>query len=214
MGARTHLIDLMGGPAIAVDWLWDDFVIALTLVAVAAVAFIGALTLGWNSPRPHGPPDWEAGRLPRSVEVRPDARYVSLLGHESSDFTLEALVAPLQGPTSGFYDYGLLYRAQDVENYYIFAVGADGYYGVMRVEGATVTALTVWQQFPHIKRGSQLNRLLVSCAGAVCTFRVNDEFVATVEDDRWLSGDAGLWARSSEEVTLQFESVRMWVLPR
>ena len=204
----------MGGPAIAVDWLWDDFLIALTLVTAAAVAFIGALTLGWNSPRPDGPPDWAAGRLPRSVEVRPGARYVSLLGHESSDFMLEGLVAPLQGPASGFYDYGLLYRAQDEANYYLFAIGGDGYYSVMRVERATVTPLMVWQQFPHIKRGSQLNRLLVSCAGAVCTFRVNDESVATVEDDRWLSGDVGLWARSSEEVTLQFESVRMWVPPR
>jgi hypothetical protein len=68
-----------------------------------------------------------------------------------------------------------------------------------------------WQQFPHIQRDRGQNRLRVTCAGASCDFTINDEYAASVEDDTWLTGDVGLWARGfDEEVTVQFRAARLW----
>jgi hypothetical protein len=122
------------------------------------------------------------------------------------------MALPTAVPSSGFYDFGLVYRAQDEIHYYAFVVGTDGYYTVMRVDGEQTTALVPWQQFPHIRRGRQSNRLLVTCVGPICSFRINDEYAATVEDDRWLSGDVGLWVRSPGDAgVVQFTSARIWV---
>jgi len=172
---------------------------------------IGALALGWNDPRPGGPADWTDATLPRRLEAVPGEATVSLLDHSAGDFTFEVVAQPLSGPESGFYGYGLVYRAQDPTHYYAFAVGGDGYYAVLRVDGGEENALVPWQQFPHIERGEGVNRLRVSCAGGSCDFAINDEYAATVEDETRLAGDVGLWARAFEErVAVRFLEARLW----
>jgi hypothetical protein len=168
--------------------------------------------MGWNNPRPGGRPDWEDPTLPRCLSAAPNRTALALLNQSHSDFTFELIARPLAGPESGFSGYGLVYRAQDSAHHYVFAVGADGYYAVLRVEGSEEISLVPWQQFPHIGRGRQLNRLRVTCTGTSCDFTINDELAATVEDDVWLAGDIGLWARGFEEETVvQFHSARLWI---
>lgn len=198
---------------IAASLLWDHVLLTITLAVVAALILVGALALGWNSPRPARSPDWEAPPLPYRMDVAPDAPSLSMLNRQASDFMFEVIALPLVGPDSGFYEYGLVYRVQDAAHYYALAVGADGYYTVLRQDGEEMTPLVTWQQFPHIRRGEQSNRLLVTCAGPSCTFRINDEYATTVEDDRWLSGDIGLWGQTFEQgAVLQFRSARLWSL--
>lgn len=194
-------------------WLWYTVVGALALAVATALALIVALALGWNNPRPSGPPDWDADGLPRRLEAPPDSTVVDLLGYPDSvpdDFILEGTMAAVSGPD--FNGYGLAYRALDADRYTVFAVGSDGYYGVLRVESDDMTALVEWQQFPHIRRGAQTNRLRVACSGRSCDFYINDEYAASVEDDSWLHGDFGLWVRSFEEevVAVEFDAVRVW----
>lgn len=193
------------------DWLWSAVVVAISLMVALALAVIGALALGWNDPRPGRPADWEAPTLPRRLAVTRNGTTASLLDRAAGDFTLEAVARPLSAPESGFYGYGVVYRAQDSSRYYAFAVGGDGYYAVLRVDEGGEEALIPWQQFPHIRRGDQVNRLRVSCAGASCDFAINDEYAATVEDDTWLSGDVGLWIRAfDEDVAVRFLETRLW----
>jgi hypothetical protein len=188
-------------------------VLAITLVVVAALILIGALVLGWNSPRPGRSPDWEAPGLPRRVDAAQSGPSVVLFDHPGSDFTYEVIASPLVDSDPGLDGYGLVYRAQDPDHCYVFAVGPDGYYAVLRRDGEDLIPLVPWQQFPHIRRGGQPNRLLVTCVGASCAFRINDEYATTVEDDRWLSGDVGLWASSFEgEAAAQVHVARLWVL--
>ena len=73
-------------------------------------------------------------------------------------------------------------------------------------------ALVDWQQFPHIHRGRQANRLRVACTGPTCHFHINDEYATTVEDNARLAGDVGLWVRGFEDqgVVMQFANVRVW----
>jgi hypothetical protein len=183
----------------------------VTSVLAAALLLIAALALGWNDPRPDGAPDWEDPARPRHLPAAANRTTLSLLGQPSSNFTFEVIAGPLAGPESGFYGYGLAYRAQDPTRYYAFAIGGDGYYAILRVEGSEETPLVTWQQFPHIQRGRGQNRLRVTCAAASCDFTINDEYAATVEDDTWLTGDVGLWARGfDEEVAVQFLSARLW----
>jgi hypothetical protein len=123
---------------------------------------------------------------------------------------LEVAAHALAG--SEFNGYGLVYRAQDDARYYVFAVGSDGYYAVLLMNGPEELPLVDWQQFPHVRREQQSNRLRVTCADTICDFYINDEYAVTIEDDTWLAGDVGLWVRSftKEETTAHFSSVRVW----
>jgi hypothetical protein len=194
-------------------WLWRGGVGLLSLVLLVGLALVVALLLGLNSPHPTRPPDWQATDFPLTLEAAPNATTENLLGQSYDDFTLEVEAVPLSGPDSGFNGYGLLYRAQDDAHYYAFAVGGDGYYAVLQIDGDEETALVDWQQFPHVRRGTQANRLRATCVGATCRFYINDEYAATVEDATWLEGDVGVWVRSFEKepVSVQFESVHVWV---
>jgi hypothetical protein len=193
-------------------WLWRGGVGLLALVLLVGLALVVALLLGLNSPRPVRPPDWQAADLPLTLEAVPNATAVNLLRRSYDDFTLEVEAVPLSGSDSGFDGYGLAYRARDEAHYYAFAVGGDGYYAVLRIDGDRETPLVDWQQFPHVHRGQQANRLRVACEGAICRFYINDEYAATVEDGTWLEGDVGLWVRSFEAdtVTVRFEGARVW----
>ena len=203
-------------------WLWYTVVGGLALVLAGALGLIIALSLGWNDPRPSGPPDWQAAGLPRRLEAPPDSTAIELLGYSPrpdsgsgttsglDGFIFQAIAAPVAGPE--FNGYGLVYRAQDATHYSVFAVGSDGYYAVLRVVGDEEAPLVEWQQFPHIRRGRLANRLRVECAGPACEFYINDEYATTVEDDTWLQGDFGLWVRSFEEepVEAEFTTIGVW----
>jgi hypothetical protein len=194
-------------------WLWHSGVGLLVLILTIGLLLVVALLLGLNSPRPMRPPDWQVADLPVILETAPSATTENLLGRNYDDFTLEVEAIPLSGPDSGFDGYGLIYRAQDGAHYYAFAVGSDGYYTVLRIDGDEEVSLVDWQQFPHVRRDRQANRLRVACEGTTCRFYINDEYATTVEDATWLEGEMGLWVRSFEKepISAQFESVRVWV---
>jgi hypothetical protein len=193
-------------------WLWRGGAGLLILIVTGGLALVVALLTGLNSPRPIQPPDWQAAGLPIALQAAPNTIAVRLMERSYDDFTLEVEAVPLSGPDSGFNGYGLIYRAQDDVHYYAFAVGGDGYYAVLRIDGDEETALVDWQQFPHVRRATQANRLRVACEGATCRFYINDEYATAVEDASWLDGDVGLWVRSFEKepVSVQFEGVRVW----
>ena len=193
-------------------WLWRSGVGLLASVVVIGAILVTALALGFNSPRPLRSPDWEAANLPLVLEAPSNATARRLLGQSYADLTLEIEMAPLSSSEPGLVEYGLVYRAQDADNYYAFVVGSDGYYGVLRIEEKEETQLVEWQLFPHIHRDGQANRLRVACAGDACDFFVNDEYATTVEDNVWLDGDVGLWARgfAGGSAIVRFQSARVW----
>jgi hypothetical protein len=185
----------------------------MTSTLIVALGLIIALALGWNSPRPVRSPDWQASGLPVRLETASGETVASLLEPADGNFTLELEAIPLSGPDQGLNGYGLVYRAQSSADYYAFAVGSDGYYTVLRVTGGKEVALVDWQQFPHVRRGQQVNRLRVACAGPICHLYVNDEYATTVEDDTWLTGDIGLWVRSFGDAgaVVQFVNASVWM---
>ena len=201
-------------------WLWNAVVWGLAAVLLAAAGLVIALLLGWNDPRPSGPPDWQAPGLPRVVEAPVESTVTELQGYADPDgeaspaaFIIEGIVAAVSGPA--FNGYGLAFYAQDDAHYSVLALGSDGYYAILRIAGDQETALVTWQQFPHIRRGRETNRLRIECSGSACDFYINDEFATAVEDADWGAGDIGLWVRSFEEqaVAAEFSSLGVWGLP-
>jgi hypothetical protein len=191
-------------------WLWRSGAGLLGTIVVIGASLVIALALGFNSPRPLRVPDWEARELPLVLESLPNATARQLLGQPYADLTFEIEVTPLPGP--GTSEHGLIYRAQDIDHYYAFAVGSDGYYAVLQMVGDEETKLVDWRLFPHIHRGLQANRLRVACTGPTCDFFINDEYATTTEDDEWLEGDVGLWVRGFDgaSAVAQFLSARVW----
>jgi hypothetical protein len=129
-----------------------------------------------------------------------------------SDFEVE-LDAYASAP-DGNADYGLLYRYQDQENHYRFGIGSDGYYSIGAVRDGTTTPIRSWQQWPHVRRGEQANRLRVRCIGPLCRFYINGEFTAEVTDNTFLDGKLGMWAQNladqPNEVT--WREFKLWAL--
>jgi hypothetical protein len=207
--------------------LWRGGLALLAAVTLAGLALVGALALGWRTPTPQRPPDWTAsdatwhtfgdGRLATSTTglslqlSDPHQSAWAIPGQQVSDFIVE-LDARSLFPSKDV-GYGLLYRYQNEANYYVFAVGGDGYYTIAKIRKGTLTPLRDWQQWPHVRRGVTTNRLRVRCEGATCHFYVNGEFTAQVTDDALLSGDLGLWGQtfSDDALDVVFEEMKLWV---
>jgi hypothetical protein len=142
----------------------------------------------------------------------PDQSAWAIPGQQVGDFIIE-LEARSLFPSEDV-GYGLLYRYQNQANYYVFAVGGDGYYTIAVVRKGTLTPLRDWQQWPHVRRGTATNQLRVRCEGARCDFYVNGEFTAQVTDETFLNGDVGLWGQTFSDETLDviFEDIKLWML--
>ncbi|MCJ7736471.1 MAG: hypothetical protein MUQ10_04025 [Anaerolineae bacterium] len=190
--------------------LWKIGVAATTVAFVVAVGLVAALVLGWNNPRPAGPPDWRADNLPILVNAPEEGSVVHLMDWSASDFGLEAEISILGFNRIG--GAGLIYGAENVDRYTVFSVGSDGYYAVHRVEGADVEVLIPWQQFPHINRGAESNLLRVSCCGATCQFFINDEYAASIANPSRKVGQIGLWASGdgNDGIIVSFTEIQAW----
>ncbi|MGD1996849.1 MAG: hypothetical protein PVH62_08760 [Anaerolineae bacterium] len=184
--------------------------LALTLPLTGGLVLAVGVGAGWNDPRPAAPATWQSRDELLLRVPPPGGQAVHLLDRPVGSFTLEATAAPLSsGRLNG---YGLAFRAQDSDRYAVFAVSADGYLSVVRMEGHTEVPLLEWHQFPHIRRGRAANRLRLSCAGGTCHFWVNDEYAGSLPDDMGPAGDVGLWASRLEggEVRVAFTQVAVW----
>ncbi len=191
-------------------WLWAATHVGLAAAILATVTLTLALQLGWNSPRVSRESDWQASSPPVTLAAQPHEAQVGLLEHEVTDFTMTVEAHPSAGPS--FNGYGLIYRAQDSQNYYAFAIGGDGYCTVLRIEEGEPVPLLEWRPFPHVRQGLTTNRLRVTCQGVTCRYYINDELIARLKDGDYRSGRVGLFVRSfdAQRVAVRFLSVRVW----
>ncbi len=99
-------------------------------------------------------------------------------------------------------NYGVLCRYQDEDNFYYFAISADGYYAIFRrVEGEELTPLTgqAMLRAPSIHTDGTENRVLAVGEEEQLTMYVNGEQVAQVQDDALDRGDVGMAAGTLAE---------------
>jgi hypothetical protein len=108
--------------------------------------------------------------------------------------------------------FGVLCRHANEDNFYYFAISADGYYAIFRrADGSDLEILngdgSGMIPSPSIKTDEQTNQILAVCQGDELSLYVNGELLETVTDDTHEQGDVGLGAGDGAEsdVRIQFD---------
>ena len=122
-------------------------------------------------------------------------------GKKFDDVSVEVDAHPTSGAQDGH--FGILCRYENADNFYYFAVSADGYYAIFRRAEGDVKVLTAngegMLSSPSIKTGRQANHVLAICRGDELSLYVNGQRLATVTDDTHATGDVGIGAGSGPE---------------
>ncbi len=141
-----------------------------------------------------------------------DAMAVSLAGSEAADFYLEASVQADDAPESA--GGGLVFRAQDADNFYFFTV-ADGAYTVGKVVDGAAELLVEPTPADAIEPGSDaFNRLGVHAQGTLLTLVANDAILGGISDETFAAGAAGLIVRTGIDAPAGyvFDDVELWTV--
>ncbi len=145
------------------------------------------------------------------TQKTPGSFSLRILGKQGNDFHLEVETALANKCTSGD-RYGLLFRAQDPANYYVFQIDCDGRYRLARYVSAAGTPLIDWTDTPAIQRGSQAaNTLAVTAQGSSFSLAINGEPLATASDSVFAGGRFGLTvgANITKNFTVIFDNLRV-----
>jgi hypothetical protein len=94
-------------------------------------------------------------------------------------------------------EYGIIFRYQDAENFYILQLAADGSVAIRKMESGSFSVISgngKWTSSDAVNQGVAGNTLKAVCDGNTLTLYVNDTQVAEATDDLFASGDVGLFA--------------------
>lgn len=131
-------------------------------------------------------PDWVQyeGRLSAQVTeaaLRLDVGLEDSLPYSTAapyfeDFDLLLRARPVAGPLDN--GYGVVFRLQDADNYYMFLISSDGYYQVQRNINGQQKILSDWIPSPLIEQGLNVeNWLRVVAQGDNFRFYINNSAV-------------------------------------
>ena len=129
-------------------------------------------------------------------------------GEQFEDVSVEAEARLSSGSRESH--FGVLCRCVDLDNFYYFAISADGYYAIFRrVDGGDLEILTGdgngMAPSLAIRTGEQANHILAVCQGDELSLYVNGELLETVTDDTHAQGDVGIGAGSGLEVDVRVQ---------
>lgn len=99
----------------------------------------------------------------------------------------------LSGPFDGY--YGVICRFISGSNYYILAVGVDGWFGIGKQKGGALTWLTEGRDSGGaVYTGNVTNHIRADCIGNRLTLYANGVKIAEVQDNEFTAGAIGLAA--------------------
>jgi len=129
-------------------------------------------------------------------------------GLNFTDTIIEVEATKVDGPDDN--DFGLICRHQNTENFYIFIISSDGYYGILRVINGEQNLLGMSEMAfsEAIKTGNETNIIRADCIGSALTLHANGTQLVTVDDSSLESGDVGLLAGSFDTpgTDIQFDN--------
>ncbi len=171
-----------------------------------------------------GPDEWENYASESGAQLgvengvyrayTPNAGYIwGLNDSVHSDVVLEVDLTPLSvhGDTAA----GLMCRADASNNGdgYYFMVNPNGYFSVSVSDGDNIVPLVDWQPSPAVRPGLDRNTIRAICLGNMLAMYVNDQLVATVEDNRFASGHTGIAvAAGSASVDAAFDDLKIYTV--
>jgi hypothetical protein len=126
--------------------------------------------------------------------------YFSILKDNYTDTLVDVDALKMYGPDDNL--MGVVCRLQDMENYYLFLVTSDAYYGIARVQDGQYTLLSsevMESNVTHINQGIDNNHLRVGCVQNALWLEVNGVMLAGLYDDTFTEGKIGLMAGSTSQ---------------
>jgi hypothetical protein len=157
---------------------------------------------GWAStPAPGSVTTFEDGVM-RVAILGDTTSVISVPGLDFGDVRIEADTLKLGGTDVN--RIGLVCRYADPQNYYFFIVSTDGFYGLGKVTdgAASLLGMTEMQRSEVVQPQGGVNHLRADCIGESLTLYDNGRQLAQVSDPDHASGDAGLFAGTSNEPAL------------
>ena len=176
-------------------------------------------TLAANDPRANlGIPSWQASFTGSNWYTFEDKQ--SSIQLEDSTLVLQAILAnnyeswTMASPKiSNFYleiqgtsgdscqgkdRYGLIFRAPDPNQGYLFGISCDGFYRLRAWDGENFSELAGWRQSEYIHTGPNLtNRIGVIAEGAELSLYINGHLVDKIQDSTYSSGVFGAYIAAS-----------------
>jgi len=131
-----------------------------------------------------------------------------------TDFYLE-ITARTGDECSGLDRYGVLIRAPDSSQGYVYGFSCSGRYRIYKWDGENYTGLQEWTNTPHIQSGpNQTNRLGIWAEGDTFKLYANGQLLAEVTDSEFSEGRFGLFIGSSNTDNLKVfvEEAAYWVI--
>ncbi len=138
----------------------------------------------------------EGGNLHIELYTEAIGTYSHFRDREFDDFTF---VTQVQSVSEYPGYYGIVFRQQDVDNYYFFQVTDEGSFRLGKRVGETID-LIPWTPSEAILRDGGVNRLAVSMEGDWILALINGELVADLHDGSLKDGNLCLMAFTPEGV--------------
>jgi hypothetical protein len=138
--------------------------------------------------------------------------YVPCFAHATnfSSFAFEAQVEIQKGDEAG-----LIFRANDaISQFYVFSISKAGMYSLLVSKDDKHSTPLIDDACQVIKTGNgQINILTVIAQGDRIDLYINRQFVNSVHDNSYASGEIGVFAGSTGNITdVAFNRVRVWNL--
>jgi hypothetical protein len=131
-----------------------------------------------------------------------------------ANFYLEGTASP--GGCSGLDHYGLMVRAPDENQGYLYAFSCDGQYSLTKWNGKFSVRLVDWTQSDLIQAGAdKTNRLGIMAQGSKLSLYANGNLLTEVVDGNYPMGGFGVFIGANETpgFTVTFDQLEYWVLP-
>jgi hypothetical protein len=148
---------------------------------------------------------WDRVNLPEGITDYADGVYRIYVNTENTDYwanpglsfkdtIIEVEATKGGGPDDN--DFGLICRHQNTENFYIFMISSDGFFGILRVIDGEQELLGMdeMEYSESINTGNAMNVIRADCIGSSLTLYVNSSQLISVEDSSLEAGDVGLLA--------------------
>ena len=163
--------------------------------------------------------NWSTGRFPAGNVVAVD-QSLTLAVQQPKGFLLSFLSQPVLDSFDLQVNvdislcrdedsYGLLIRSVSEWDYYRFLVNCQGFARAERVRDSQTTLMQDWTRAGLIPGAPVTNKLEIWALGKEMRFFVNDNFIFSVSDPVFLSGQLGVFARSGAEnaMTVNFSQM-------
>ncbi len=149
------------------------------------------------------------------IQKAPGSFSFRIIGRQGADHFAQVTTTLPKGCGAGD-KFGLMFRVQDTDNYYVYMIDCDGRYRLARYGSGASTSVVDWTQSSAIKRGKNaVNKLAVLAKGNSLALYVNDTPLTTATESMYADGRFGLWVGSNitNNLTIVFDDLEVYSLP-